>query len=316
MLNVRNGRIAAGIVAVVASLALVACSSGNPLGGEGTEPAGGSSGPPEAGTVVIGSAAFAENEIIAQIYAQALTSNGVSVETRMSIGQRDAYLAALKDGSIDLIPEYTGNLLQYYDKDTKATSSDDVYKALASALPEGFEVLEQSEAQDKDSYNVTQQFSEKYKVTSLSDLAGLDMPLTLGGNSELAARPYGPPGLKGIYGVKDVSLTPIADNGGPLTVKALSDGTVQLADIFSTSPSITENNFVTLKDPKNMILAQNVVPLINSSKASDTVKDVLNKVSMALTTDDLLKLNGLNQGDKKEEPEQIAKDWLAEKNLF
>lgn len=315
MLTGRKGRIAAGVIAGLASLALVGCSSGDPLGTSGSEAPGGASGYPAAGTVIVGSAGFAENEIIAQIYAQALEANGVAVETRMSIGQRDAYLAALGDGSIDLIPEYTGNLLQYYDASTTATSSDDVYQALGAALPKGFEVLDQADAQDKDSYNVTKEFSDKYQVTSLADLARVNMPLALGGNSELAERPYGPKGLEKVYGVKDVTLTPIADSGGPLTLKALLDGTVQLADIFSTTPSISENHLVTLEDPKNMILAQNVVPLINSAKASDTVKEVLNEISATLTTADLLKMNGLNTGDKKEAPEQIAKDWLAEKGL-
>jgi osmoprotectant transport system substrate-binding protein len=72
---------------------------------------------------------------------------------------------------------------------------------------------------------------------------------------------------------------------------------------------------VTLEDPKNLIAAQNVVPLINSKKASATVKDVLNKVSAALTTDDLIELNGENQGDSKTQPDVLAKEWLSKHDI-
>jgi osmoprotectant transport system substrate-binding protein len=309
MLARRRGLIAAGILAAGA-LVLAGCSSGNPLDSGSTGSASASSD-----SVVVGSAAFAENEIIAQIYTQALSANGVKATIKPNIGQRAVYLAALKDGSIDLVPEYTGNLLQNYDKNSTAQSSEDVYAALSDALPKGFEVLKQSKAEDKDSYNVTKEFSETNHVTSLADLKGLNKSLTVAGNPELGDRPYGVPGLKSFYGV-DATLLTINDSGGPNTVKALLDGQAQLADIYSTTPSIKANNLVTLKDPKNMIVAQNVVPLINSSKASDKVTSVLNTVSAALTTDDLIAMNTKSSGDAKESAEQIAKEWLSQKNLF
>lgn len=311
MIKARRGRIAAGVIAITTIVALAGCSSGNPLDSTSKAPTN-----QTPGTIIVGSAAFPENEIIAEVYAQALDANGVTVQKKLSIGQRDAYLAAMDDGSINVIPEYSGNLLQFYDKTNTAQNSDDVYAALNDALPNGFEVLDQSKAQDKDSYNVTKDFSEKNNVTSLADLAGLDMPLKVGGNPELGQRPYGIPGLKKVYAVKDVTLVSIRDSGGPLTVRALKDGTVDLADIFSTTPAIKDNGFVTLDDPKNMIVAQNVVPLINKKFASDKVTSVLNTVSGALTTDDLVEFNAKSSGSAKESPSQIAKEWLAAKDLF
>lgn len=304
----RKAAIAAGIL-TVGALVLTGCTSSNPLDNSDT------SSSSDAESIIIGSAAFPENEIIAYIYAQALEANGVSVSTKMNIGQRAAYLAALKDGSINLIPEYSGNLLQNYDQDSTAQSSEDVYAALNDTLPSGFEVLDMAQAEDKDSYNVTKEFSDKYGVSSLADLKGLSIPLKVGGNPELEKRPYGIPGLKSEYGVS-ATLFPISDSGGPNTVKALKEGKVQLADIFSTTPSIASNNLVTLKDPKNMIVAQNVVPLINSKKASDKVVKVLNAVQAALTTDDLIAMNEKSSGSAKESADEIAKEWLAEKNLF
>ena len=311
MFTSRRGRIAAGIFAAGAVLTLAACSSGDPLAPD--DSAGGSGD-----TIAIGAAGFAESEIIAQIYAQALEANDITVDFKGQIGQRDVYIEGLNDGSIDLIPDYSGNLLQFFDDSSDAKSSDEVYAALQEAVPDGLEVLDQSEAEDKDSYNVTKEFSEANGVTSLADLAGIDVPLIVGGNPELAERPYGPTGLTDVYGVDASRITfiPISDSGGPLTTQALLDGTVTIADIFSSLPSIKENGFVTLEDPENLILPQNVLPLINSDKATDEVKKVLNAISAELTTEDLIELNARNQGDEKASPEALAKDWLADKDLF
>jgi Periplasmic glycine betaine/choline-binding (lipo)protein of an ABC-type transport system (osmoprotectant binding protein) len=302
--------IAVAAITASGALALAGCSGGNPLSAN-TSGSGSSSG----GTVVVGSANFPEDEIVAQIYTQALKANGVNASIKPNIGSREVYLAALKDGSIDLVPEYTGNLLQFYNKSSTAQTSDDVYAGLSDALPKGFEVLQQSKAEDKDSYNVTQAFSDRYHVKSLADLKNVSIPLKVAANPEFATRPYGIPGLKSVYGVS-ATLVPINDGGGPNTVKALQDGQVQIADIYSTTPAIKQNNFVTLADPQSLIVAQNVVPLINSSKASERVTTVLNKVSAALTTDDLIEMNTKSSGSAKESADQIATEWLASKHLF
>ncbi|WP_158864010.1 ABC transporter substrate-binding protein [Leifsonia sp. AG29] len=309
MFRSTKARVAAGVLAAGALLALSACSSGG--GAFSTDSSSSSAGSGSGGSITVGSAAFGESEILMQIYGQALAANGVKVSYKPSIGQRDVYLKALQDGSIDLIPEYSGNLLQFYDKNSTASSSKDVYAALNDALPKGYEVLDQSEAQDADSYNVTKEFSQKYNVKSLDDLKKVTEPLTVGANPEFETRPYGIPGLKSSYGVT-ATLKPINDSGGPLTVAALKNGDVQLADIYTTTPAIKDNGFVTLKDPRSLIAAQNILPLINSSKASDKVKSVLNAVSKELTTDDLIQLNGENQGASKTQPDVLAKEWLKQ----
>ncbi|WP_430592745.1 ABC transporter substrate-binding protein [Humidisolicoccus flavus] len=298
-------------LAASAGLVLAGCSNSDPTADpDASSPA--ASG--DSSAIIVGSAGFAESEIIGEIYAGALEANGITVERRFQIGARDIYLGALEDGSVDLLPDYSGNLLQFYDAETTAVTPEEIIEALPAALPEGFEVLDAAEAENKDSYNVTREFSEENGVTSLADLADLGIPLVVGGNPELAERPYGPQGLTEVYGVDAslVSFVPISDGGGAQTTSALLDGTVTLADIYSTTPSIAENDFVTLEDPENLILAQNVIPIINSDKATDEVVSILNEVSAALTTEDLIELNTLNQGADKVAPAKVAADWLAE----
>lgn len=71
--------------------------------------------------IVVGSAAFAESQILAEIFAGALKKAGFDARTQLSIGAREAYLGALASGAVDVIPDYSGNLLLYLDP--KATAS-------------------------------------------------------------------------------------------------------------------------------------------------------------------------------------------------
>jgi len=119
----------------------------------------------------VGSANFQENVILADIYAQALQAQGATVTTQLNIGSRETYMPGLQDGSIDLIPEYTGVLLQFFDKEAKAVSSEDVYAALPAVLPANLVVLDQSKAEDKDAIVVTKETADKYDLTSIADLA-------------------------------------------------------------------------------------------------------------------------------------------------
>ena len=288
--------------AAIASIALSACSSGgDPLSD------GGESSAPASDTIVIGSQAYYSNEIIAEIYAQALESAGFTVERQFTIGQREAIIPSLQDGSIQLTPEYTGNLLQFFDPETTATSSDDVYAALQEALPDGVTVLDQSSATDQDSYNVTAAFAAEHDLTSIGDLAGIS-PLVLGGAPELETRPYGPTGLKEKYGV-DVTFSGTADT----TVDELVAGNIQLANVYSADPRIQTDDLVTLEDPEGLFLASNVVPLVSSSVA-DEIADVINAVSAALTPEGLVALNVQSTEDQAS-PEDIAAGWLADNGL-
>jgi osmoprotectant transport system substrate-binding protein len=302
MFTARNkGWLAAGVVMVGASLALSGCASGDPLETE--------SGSGDSESIVVGSQAYYSNEIIAEIYSQALEDAGFDVERKFQIGERDAYLPSLEDGSVDLIPEYTGNLLQYYAPDTTATEEEAVYTELADALPEGLTVLEKSSATDQDSYNVTKEFADANGLESLEDLAGLSTPVRLGGNAELADRAYGPKGLLSVYGA-----TVTFEATGDTTVDELLAGGVDMANVYSADPSIQTNDLVTLADPKGLFLASNVVPLVNADIADD-IADVINAVNAKLTPEGLIDLNVQSTVDQ-ESSDSIATKWLTDNDLL
>ena len=309
----RTSLIARGVAMLAGfALALTACGGGSDPLSSGSGQTSGAAAPSD--TIVVGSANFTESQILAEIYAQALAAKGVTVEKRLNIGSREAYIPGLQDGSIDLIPEYTGVLLQYLNKSATETEPDAVYAALQKALPPTLTVLEKSSAEDKDAVVVTKETATKYNATSIADLAANCGQLTFGGPPEFKTRPDGIPGIQKTYNCtfKDYKAL---DAGGPLTVAALKNGDVQAADIFSTDASIVANNFVVLTDPKSNFAAQNVVPLVNKAKVNDTVTNTLNAISAKLTTEELTNLNAEASSDTKPSPETVAKNWLSKNNL-
>ena len=309
----------AGVGATAGLLALSACSDTDPFAVD--QASGGYSG----GPIIIGSQQYYSNEIIAELYAQMMEKVGLSVTREYQIGQREVYLPELEAGKIHVIPEYGGNLLEYYNKTsasgspTAATASRtagdtaSIQDALLRTLPHSLTVLNPAEATDQDSLTVTKATAQAHSLTSIGDLASLGRSVTIAANSEFTTRPYGPKGLKAVYGV-DASVTPVEDSGGPLTVKALTDGTVDVADIYSSDPAIRAKNLVILSDPQMLILPQNVTPLVSASLPA-IAATAINRVSALLTPDELRSLNQRSTGEKLSS-KTIATDWLTSKKLL
>lgn len=302
-----RGRLALfGVVAVGAVVALAGCASGDPLA-TGSDDS-------DSETLVIGSQDYYSNEIIAEIYAQALEEGGYTVDRQFKIGQREVYLPDIEAGGIDVFPEYTGSLLQALEPDAAGGTADEVYAELQGALPDGMSVLDRAEASDQNSWTVTTDFAQMYNLTDIASLATVTEPITVGGNSELESRPYGPSTLTEMYGIAIAGFTPVEDGGGPLTVTALQDGDIQLANIYTASPAFADGNLVALDDPDNLFFADNVVPVV-SAKVDAEAADILNTVSAALTEGTLAELNAQSVNDKAS-ADVIATEWLADADLF
>jgi osmoprotectant transport system substrate-binding protein len=156
------------------------------------------------GSITVGTANFAESEVVGQIYAEALRAAGVNVSTKTDIGARAVYIPALERGDIDVIPEFTASLLAYLDPNAKPSGDlDEVYDQVKNAAAaKGITVLKPAPADDVNVFVVTKQTSEKYHLTTLSDLAKVSEPLTLGGAPECVKNAQCLPGLEQVYGLK------------------------------------------------------------------------------------------------------------------
>jgi osmoprotectant transport system substrate-binding protein len=325
----RTYRAVGALVGLMGILSLSACGSSGSSGtsnAKSSQPtaasspassAGSSSAasslPTAAGSVTIGSADFPESTLLADIYGDAMSVKGVKVTKHLNIGERGVYMAALKDGSIGAVPEYSGSILSYLDKGATAKTPDQVFAALeGAAAKQGFVATQYAPAQDSDTITVTKATAAKDKLTSIADLAPIAAKLTFGAPAQFRTRSDGIPALKKVYGVTFGTFTTLSASG-TATVTALKNGTIDAGDIFSTDPSIVKNGFVSLKDPKSMFAAQNIVPLFSQKVLTQPMKAACDAVSAKLTTAALARLVAQVAGGT--DPEKAAKAWLSQAGL-
>ena len=291
----RTGGIAA--IAAIALAAVAACSSSGSSSSSSSSAGSSStsSNPLSQGgsstSVVVGSANFPENELLATVYAQALQAKGIKVTTKLNIGAREVYYPQIQKGTISIIPDYNGSLLTgVVDKTSKARTTAQVDAALTAKLPSTLEILNPSPATDSDSVTVTQATANKYHLKSIADLKPYAGSMVIGGPPEFKTRTDGLVGLKAYYGLTFKSFDPL-DESGPITLAALKDGKVQAADVFTTTPQIITDKLVPLADPKFNFAAQNVIPLVYKPAMNATIMNTLNAVSAKLTTSALLQMD-------------------------
>ncbi|MEU6577864.1 ABC transporter substrate-binding protein [Streptomyces sp. NPDC046805] len=314
-------RILPAVLIAATALAAGACgapgsssrTSAPPQATSGASQAGEHSLPAAPGKVTVGSAAFPESELLAHLYADAMKARGVAVQIHANIGERAAYMSALKEGSIGAIPEYTGAILNYLSPRQKATSPQDIYAQLRrSAQPQGLAVTDYAPAQDADTITVTKATADKYHLSSIEDLQRVAGRLRLGAPQPLLTVPYGVPGLKKVYGVTFKQFVALAPTG-TITQTALRNGTVDAADIFSTDPAIPRYGFLSLKDPHHLFAAQNIVPLFKRDVLTQPMADACNAVSARLTTTALSELDAQVAGGA--DPDSVAQKWLSAHGL-
>lgn len=277
--------------------------------------------PKEGPAITVGSANFPEAVILAQIYAQALEAEGYEVDTKLNIGAREIYFPALEKGDVDLLPEYTGSLLSFLTKQEVTASSDpgEAYEQLTEVLEEreGVVALEPSDAQDKDGIVTNQQTAEEHDLAKISDLEGVADELVLGGPPECPTRQACLKGLEEVYGLEFKEFKPL-DVGGPQTVTLLKSNEIQLANLFTTDSRIAANDFIVLEDDKGIVGAENVVPVVREEIVDaygEEFTELLNEISGSLTTEGLTELNRKVDVDK-EDPEDVAAEWLRQEGLL
>ncbi len=295
------------LATVLAAVALTAC--GEDLASSG------SAGDGEARPVVVASANFPENVILAEIYAGALEADGVEVEKKLNVGSREVLLPALERGEVSVLPEYSGALLEYLRKgESEATATAEQVREIRAALPRGLTVLAPSRAQDQETVTCSRAVADRYGLKSLDDLARVSRDLVFGGPPELPRRDgFGLRGLKAVYGIEFERFRPL-DVAGPLTVSALKSGKVDCANLFSTQSAIAVNGFVSLADPKQLIASQAIVPLVAQGAATPATRAALDAVSAKLTTSELERLVRRVEIDKAD-ADAVAQDFLRRHGL-
>lgn len=287
---------------------LAACGSGGPA----LPP-----GPVEG--VVVASFNFAESRLVAEIYAQALEDAGVRVRREVDLGPRELVLPALRQGLVDIVPEYLGSALTAAAPAATVDRSDPdaVSRALADAVePWGLRVLRHADAQNQNGLVVTRSLAERRALRATSDLVPVAPTLTLGGPPECPTRRYCLEGLTDVYGLRFSGFVPL--DGQAYVRRALEDDVIDVGVLFTTDGALAGDDLVLLEDDRGLQPAENLVPMVRSDilETGDghDVEAVLEEVSGRLTTPDLRFLNW-RVSVAGNDPAAEARGWLIRHGL-
>jgi osmoprotectant transport system substrate-binding protein len=299
-------------LAAVAALLAAACGSTEPEGGGG----GGGGTAAKNVTVKLGSNDFTEQFILGQIYKQGLEKAGYTVQYQQGLGAREVVFPALESGQLDMYVEYAGSALQILAKQAPDKDADKVLTDLTQFLAtKGIKPLQQAPMEDKNALSVTKQTAEKYNLTTISDLAKVQDKLVMGGPPECKDRATCYKGLQQAYGLPNLSFKSISQGG--LKYSALANGDIQVALSFTTDGPIAKQGLVVLQDDKGVFPPDHAVPVVRQAfldSAGSEFEQAVNKLTAAITTEEITKLNAKVDLDK-EEPADVAGQWLKEKGL-
>ncbi len=267
---------------------------------------------------------FTEADIMTQLYKLLLEKEGFEADVK-NLGARDIYLGPLEKGDVQVSADYLSSLTEALNRKTNGDEAEPVatpdadatVAELATLAKEyGITPLEPAEAEDANSYAVTQEYAEKNNLTTLSDLGKLGKPIALAANSDCSERPDCGKGLTSVYGIKLSKIEPLGF-GSADTKNALKEGEVQLGQVGTTDGTLESLGLVVLEDDKNWQNAENLVPVVNSAWLEDNpeAEAALNALSDVLTTEDLKALNAKVDGERQE-TSKVAEDYLKEKGLI
>ena len=259
-----------------------------------------------------------EGILVAHVYAAALKAAGIKAVVGTTLATPRDQLSALEAGTGDIAPGYTRELLTSLAPSTTAGTPAEVITALKGAVPEDISVLDASKSLDMDNLVVTAATAEKYQLKSIEDLAKVCDKLLLGGPTGFHEKGRGLAGLGSDYNCvpkKYVTLEPLFDGSSDDLLWALLRDDIQVADIHSSAPAIADNALVPLADTKHLFQGQNIVPLVDADRVPATVQDILNKVSGALSTEELANLNRLAQDRYFADLSEVATAWLIQVGL-
>ncbi|HEY1387916.1 MAG TPA: glycine betaine ABC transporter substrate-binding protein [Ktedonobacterales bacterium] len=273
------------------------------------------SGKPGSGVkVTVGSKNDADGQLLGSMYALLLENAGYTVTQKIPLGQTPVLDAAIKSGAVDIYPEFTGTALTVY-KLPQTADPQQAYQSVSSYYESTFHLTWLNAAYGlNDSYGIctSQDNATKYHLSSLDDLVAQSGKLVLATQDDGVAAAEQP--VEKGYNVTFKRVVKITEQ---LSFGAVTKGDADLNVCYTTDPNIVTNNFVVLKDTKNVFPVYNPAPVVRDAllSKSPAIKATLNPLASKLTTDEIVKLIKQVSVDHQQ-PLTVAKTWLQSQGLL
>ena len=309
----------AALAALALTLGVAACGSDDSTTSGSTEGGGGGAiqSNPDNGKVslTIGSKNFPEQEILGEIYAQALTVAGYKVKSALNLGSETVALKAVKSGQISGYPEYASTALTSFfglePEEVPADATEAWEKANEEFEKENLQAFQPTPFASANAVGTTKETADRYGLKTVSDLEGVSEELSLYGSPECRQRIDCLAGLEKLYGLKFKSFTPV-DIGLRYTV--LEKGQADLSILFTTDPQLSaeSDKFVILEDDKEVFPAGNVIFVTTKKVAEEAGPDFEETILQVQEGLDLKVVQELDARVEleKETPKAAAKAYL------
>ena len=262
--------------------------------------------------VRIASYDFHENQILAEVYAEAARRAGLPVVVDHGIGTREVVAPALRQGVVHAVIDYLGTALAFTRPQTTpgGRSPGELHAALGLTLgPHGVTVLRAAAAEDQNGFAVTAAFAERHRVQGLSDLVPLAAGLRFGGPPECPEGPFCLQGLREVYGLEFGEVAAMPSRAA--TVEALVAGQIDVGLLETTDARLAVAPVVLLADDRALQPRENVVPLVRTDVLErwEGLGTAFDAVSARLTTDALVQLNRAVELEGLTPAEAAARWW-------
>ncbi|MDT0274749.1 ABC transporter substrate-binding protein [Blastococcus goldschmidtiae] len=259
---------------------------------------------------------FPENQILVEVYAEAVRRAGIPVSVQHGIGTREVVSPALQQGVVDVVVDYLGTALAFARPEfpRPPVVPEEMHAVLSRTMGgRGVDVLAPAAAEDQNGFVVTRAFAAEHHVRTLSELAPLAPGLVFGGPPECPHRPFCLLGLEQVYGVRFADVLAMPTRAA--TLEALLSGQVDVGMLETTDARLAVAPVVLLEDDRALQPRENVVPMVRAEAADrwgDRLRKALDETSARLTTDDLVQLNRAVELDGRSVAEAAALWWDAQ----
>ena len=300
------------LLLLAVSLVAAGCGSDASSGGSVTEEGSklpGDGRPP----VTLGTRVSPEQILLGQLYKQALEAQGFEVRLKQNIGSTEIADRALRNGEIDLYPEYVGvfDRAVAHDPLGHASAASALAAGRTYAAQHGFTLLAPTPFENVDAIAVTPELAKADEIDTIADLRTV-RGLRLGARPELIEGATGLPGLARAYGLDDVTFAPLTEG---LQYPALDEDRIDAAVVRTTDPQLAEGDYVLLGDPARLFGFEPVVPVVASrvlEAEGPAFARALDAVSARLTTVAMQKMNAALEDHSAED---VARDFLQQQDL-
>lgn len=269
-------------------------------------------------TITIGSKDFSENIVLGEMFAQLIEAKtDLKVVRKLNMGGTFVNFEAIKNGQIDLYPEYTGTALTAQLKMDVINDADETYRIVSEEFEKQFNIKWLKPLGFNNTYTlaVTNEVFEKYGVETFSELAAISENLIFGAEHEFFDRQDGYDGLVEIYGMK-FKGEPKKMNVS-LKYQAMGSGDIDVTDAFATDGQIKQFNLKILKDDKNFFPPYYAAPIIRMEvlEKYPELEEILNSLSGLIDDETMMEIN-YKIDVENQDVKKVATDFLKEKGLI